>query len=115
VFVWIERAKKKSERFDFVLLDPPSYSSTKKRRFVAKTDYADLAAKAMALVEPGGVLVACANHRGIAKGRFRRLLHEAARAAGREVIQAKDVPTPPDFPVPYGGESHLKVVWVRLA
>jgi 23S rRNA (cytosine1962-C5)-methyltransferase len=115
VFVWIERAKKKSERFDLVLLDPPSYSSTKKRRFVAKTDYADLAAKAMALVEPGGVLVACANHRGIAKGRFRRLLHEAARAAGREVIQAKDVPTPPDFPVPYGGESHLKVVWVRLA
>jgi 23S rRNA (cytosine1962-C5)-methyltransferase len=114
VFAWLGRAKKRSERFDLVILDPPSYSSTKKRRFVAKTDYAGLAAEAMALVEPGGVLVACANHRGIARARFRRFLHEAARTAGREVIQAKDVPTPIDFPAPFGGESHLKVVWVRL-
>ncbi len=114
VFAWLGRAKKRSERFDLVVLDPPSYSSTKKRRFVAKTDYADLAAEAMALVESGGLLVACANHRGIAKARFRRLLHEAARAAGREVIQAKDLPSPSDFPAPLGGESHLKIVWVRL-
>jgi 23S rRNA (cytosine1962-C5)-methyltransferase len=115
VFAWLGRAKRRSDRFDLVILDPPSYSSTKKRRFVAKTDYADLAAEAMALVESGGVLVACANHRGIAKARFRKVLHEAARAAGREVVQAKDLPTPSDFPAPLGGESHLKVVWVRLA
>jgi 23S rRNA (cytosine1962-C5)-methyltransferase len=114
VFAWLGRAKKKTERFDLVILDPPSYSSTKKRRFVAKTDYAELAAEAMALVDTGGVLVACANHRGIVKARFRRLLHEAARAAGREVLQAKDLPIPSDFPAPLGGESHLKVVWVRL-
>jgi len=114
VFAWLGRARKRSDRFDLVILDPPSYSSTKKRRFVAKTDYMGLAAEAMALVDAGGVLVACANHRGIAWGKFRRLLHEAARAAGREVIQAKDLPPAFDFPAPLGAESHLKIVWVRL-
>ncbi len=113
-FAWLRRAGKGSERFDLVLLDPPSYSSTKKRRFVAKTDYAGLAAEAMALVAPGGVLLACANHRGISQGRFRKMLHDAARAAKREVIQAKDLGAPVDFPVAMGGESQLKAVWVRL-
>jgi len=113
-FAWIERARKKGERFDLVLLDPPSYSSTKKRRFVAKSDYAELAAEAMALVAPGGALFACVNHRGITRARFRKTLYDAARAAGREVVQAKDMPTPLDFPASLGGESHLKAVWMRL-
>jgi 23S rRNA (cytosine1962-C5)-methyltransferase len=114
VFAWIARARRKGETYDLVIVDPPSYSSTKKRRFVAKTDYTELAAEAMALVGRGGSLLACANHRGITKGRFRKMLHDAARSAGREVVQAKDLPTPSDFPVPPGGESHLKAVWVKL-
>jgi 23S rRNA (cytosine1962-C5)-methyltransferase len=114
VFAWLRRSGKAGERFDIVILDPPSYSSTKKRRFVAKTDYAELAAEAMALVDPGGVLVACANHRGITRSRFRKMLHDAARIAGRELVQAKDLPPPSDFPAPIGGEPHLKAVWARL-
>jgi 23S rRNA (cytosine1962-C5)-methyltransferase len=113
-FTWLRRAGKGSERFDLVVLDPPSYSSTKKRRFVAKTDYAELAAEAMSLVDAGGVLLACANHRGISQGRFRKMLHDAARIARRGVVQVKDLPAPVDFPAGIGGESHLKAVWVRL-
>ena len=114
VFAWVARAQKRGAVFDLVILDPPSYSSTKKRRFVAKTDYRDLAADVMRLVVPGGVLLACVNHRGIGRERFRKHLYEAARAAGREVLQAKDLPTPSDFPPPLGGDSHLKAVWMRL-
>jgi 23S rRNA (cytosine1962-C5)-methyltransferase len=115
VFSWVARTNKRGAVFDLVLLDPPSYSSTKKRRFVAKTDYKDLAADVMRIVAPQGVLLACVNHRGIGRERFRKHLYEAARAAGREVLQAKDLPTPSDFPPPLGGESHLKAVWMRLA
>jgi len=114
-FAWLRRAGRGKERFDLVILDPPSYSSTKKRRFVAKTDYAELAAEAMALIEPDGVLLACVNHRGISQGRFRKMLHDAARAAQRRVVQAKDLGMGADFPVAMGGESHLKAVWVTLA
>jgi 23S rRNA (cytosine1962-C5)-methyltransferase len=114
-FTWLERAKRRGERYDLVVCDPPTYSSTKKRRFVAKDDYVELAAAAMAIVAKGGVLLACVNHRGISKGRFRKILHDAARAAKRDIVQAKDLPVPSDFPAPMGGEPHVKSVWVRLS
>lgn len=114
-FAWLAQAAKLKQRFDLVLLDPPSYSSTKTGRFVGRSDYADLAALAMAVIAPGGVLLACSNHRQVQAARFRRFLHDAARQAGRTIVQAKDVPTPRDFPTPLGGESHLKSVWVTLA
>ena len=53
-FTWLTRAAKKGERHDLVLLDPPSYSSTKKRRFVADSDYAELASLAIGILRNGG-------------------------------------------------------------
>ncbi len=113
-FRWLARAATKKERFDLVLLDPPSYSSTKRRRFVASSDYAELAAAALAIVAPGGRLIACSNHRGIGHARFRKFLFEAARTAKVEVTQVKDLPDPSDFPVAPGEESHLKSVLATL-
>jgi 23S rRNA (cytosine1962-C5)-methyltransferase len=114
VFAWLRRARKAPERFDLVVLDPPSYSSTKKRRFVAKTDYAELAAEAMSVIDAGGALLACANHRGISRARFRKMIHDAARIAGRRLVSAKDLPSPGDHPAAIGGEPHLKAIWARL-
>src|SRR6202030_3605807 len=80
-FAWLASAARRRERHDLVILDPPSYSTTKKRRFVAESDYAELAAAALAIVRPGGKLLACVNHRGIAPSKFRRVLFDAARLA----------------------------------
>jgi len=113
-FRWLARAATKKERFDVVLLDPPSYSTTKRRRFSAASDYAELAAAALAIVAPGGRLLACSNHRGIARARFRKMLFEAGRRARVEIAQVKDLPDPSDYPVAVGGESHLKSVLVTL-
>jgi 23S rRNA (cytosine1962-C5)-methyltransferase len=112
---WMARAKAKRERFEVILLDPPSFSTTKQTKFSAESDYVGVAAQAIALLAPGGVLLACANHRGIFRAKFRRFLHEAARAAGREVVQLKDLPDPSDFPPPSGGESHLKSALMTVA
>jgi 23S rRNA (cytosine1962-C5)-methyltransferase len=114
-FSWISHAVRSGEHFDLVILDPPSYSTTKRGRFVAATDYADLAASAFELLAPRGKLLACTNHRGIPRSRFRRVLFEAARAAKREVKQMKDVPASPDYPVPPGGEPHTKSALVTVA
>jgi len=111
-FGWLARAARRGDRFDLVILDPPSYSSTKSRRFVADTDYADLAAQALALLNPGGRLLACTNHRGISPSRFRRILFDAGRAAACELSQVKDLPEPADYPVPSGGEPHMKAALV---
>ena len=113
-FSWLKRALKKPERYDLAILDPPSYSSTKRGRFVAETDYAELAAETMRVLGPGAELLACTNHRGIRTAKFRRVLFDAARLAQREVAQVKDLPPPSDYPAPVGAESHLKAVWVKL-
>lgn len=113
-FSWLKRALRKADRYDLAVLDPPSYSSTKRGRFVAETDYAELAAETLRVLGPGGELLACTNHRGIRTGKFRRVLFDAARLAEREVVQVKDLPPPSDYPAPVGAESHLKAVWVKL-
>jgi 23S rRNA (cytosine1962-C5)-methyltransferase len=108
----LQRVSRRDERFDLVVLDPPSYSSTKRGRFVAEDDYVRLAASAMAVLAGGGQILACTNHRGISRARLRRMLFDAGRAAKRDVSQVKDLPDAPDYPVPPGGEAHMKSVWV---
>ncbi|MGO8995531.1 MAG: class I SAM-dependent methyltransferase [Polyangiaceae bacterium] len=114
-FAWLAAAARRRERHDLVILDPPSYSTTKKHRFVAESDYADLAALAIAIIRPGGKLLACVNHRGISPAKFRRAIFDAGRAAKVELAQVKDLPTPGDFPLAPGESSHLKSVLATLA
>ena len=113
-FAWLVRMAKKGERFDLVIVDPPSYSTTKKRRFVAESDYDELVALAAAVVVPGGRILACCNHRGMARAKLRRLVHEGARAAKRAVVQLKDMPDSPEFPAPGGADPHMKSVLLTL-
>jgi 23S rRNA (cytosine1962-C5)-methyltransferase len=113
-FAWLARAARREDRFDLVVLDPPSYSSTKRGRFVADSDYGALAAAACAILAPGGRLLACTNHRGITASRFRKVLFDAGRRARRDIVQIKDFPEPPDFPVGSDGEPHMKSALVTL-
>ena len=112
---WLKSAVIKGDRFDLVLLDPPSFATTKKSRFSAEDDYRSTAAAALRVLAPGGRLLACTNHRGIPRIKFRRFLHEAARDADRTVTQLKDLPDPIDFPAEPGAEPHLKSVLVTLS
>jgi 23S rRNA (cytosine1962-C5)-methyltransferase len=114
VFGWLEGARARKERFDVIVLDPPSYSTTKGSRFSAESDYKRLAAATFAVLAPGGTLLACTNHRGILKGKFRRWLYESARDAGRELTKLRDLPEPEDFPPEPGTEPHLKSALATL-
>jgi 23S rRNA (cytosine1962-C5)-methyltransferase len=111
VFAWLAReARRKGERFDLAVVDPPSYSSTKKRRFVVESDYGELVAATAEVIAPGGRIVACCNHRGMARAKLRRLVHEGAKAAGREIAQLKDLPDAPDFPGTGRRDPHMKAM-----
>lgn len=113
-FRWLAKAARKNETFDLVILDPPSYSTTKARRFVASSDYTELAVLCLAILAPGGRLLACTNHRGINRTKFRRALADAARQSNLPARQIKDLSDPHDFPPPLGGEPHLKSVLLTL-
>ena len=115
VFSWLTRAATKKDRFDLIIVDPPSYSSTKKRRFVAESDYDDLVALAARVLAPHGKLVACCNHRGLLRGKLRRFVAQGMKTVGLELAQLKDLPDAPDFPAPAGREPHMKSLLATLA
>jgi 23S rRNA (cytosine1962-C5)-methyltransferase len=114
-FTWLARAARKDERFDLVICDPPSYSSTKKRRFVAESDYDDLVALAGALLAPGGRLLASVNHRGLSRSKLRRMVGQGLRAAGREPLQIKDLAPAPEHPPAPGHDPYMKAVLATVA
>lgn len=114
-FTWLARAVKKDERFDLIVCDPPSYSSTKKRRFVAESDYDELVALAGALLAPGGRLLASLNHRGVSRSKLRRMVGQGLRSAGKEPIQIKDLPAASDHPPPPGRDPYMKAVLATIA
>ncbi|MDI1446338.1 class I SAM-dependent methyltransferase [Polyangium sp. 6x1] len=111
---WLEKSAAKEGPFGLVILDPPSFATTKQTRFSAESDYKKLAASAIRVLSPGGHLLACTNHKGITHAKFKRVLQDAARDAGRGAAQVKEWPEPEDFPPEPGGEAHLKTVLVTL-
>lgn len=115
VFRWLAQAKKRGERFDLVVLDPPSYSTTKTSRFSSEKDYRELARSVLPLLRNGGRLLACSNHRGMSRGKFRKHLFDAAKDEGRAVSSLRDLPEPLDFPPPIGGACHLKCALLTLS
>lgn len=113
--VYMQKAARRNERFDLIVLDPPSFATTRTSRFSAESDYRKVAALALRLLAPGGRMLACTNSRKIPRAKFRRFLHEAVREAGHVAVQVKDLPDPVDFPAPFGVESHLKSALVTVA
>ena len=114
-FSWLARTAKKGEKFDVVVVDPPSYSSTKKRRFVAEDDYDELVTQAVAVLAKNGKLLLCCNHRGLTRTKFRKLVAKGVRETKRELVQLKDLPDPEDFPSPLGRDAYMKSVLVTVS
>lgn len=111
---WLARAARRAEQFDLVVLDPPSFSTTRRSRFSAAQGYTELATAALRCTAPRGKLLACTNHRGIGHEAFARALRAAAAQAERPLRAVRRLADPTDFPPPPGAECHLKAVLVEL-
>ena len=79
VFEVLRRFASDGRRFDVIVADPPTFSSSKTSgSFNVKDDYRSLARASLRTLVPGGLLVAATNFRGIDTDAFLRLLHDAA-------------------------------------
>lgn len=111
---WLARARRGGQRFALVVLDPPSFGTGASRAFSMARDYRALAADALALLEPGGRLLAVTNHRKTTRERLRKLLREAAGDAGRRIRQLKDLASALDCPPAWTDELPSKSVLVTV-
>ena len=106
VFDWLRRFGRAGQRFDLVILDPPSYATTRQTRFTVERDYADLVQLAAPVVGPGGALLACANSRGLSE---RGLMAQIRRGLGDRPHSLGPVLGPPVLDFPPGGEEGTRL------
>lgn len=109
----LPRLHKRGERFDLVVLDPPSYASTKRGRFSVERDYPELAKLAFDLLAEGGALLACLNHHKLTEHDLREALQLAASRSKRAIRTLEFAAIPPDHAPAPGRVAHLKSAWIR--
>ena len=115
-FDWLGRFARREQRWDVVILDPPTFSTAKKGRvFQATRDYEELAALAMPLVASGGRLLCSTNQRTLDPEQFESSIRAAARRCGR-VMESLEFETAPfDFRLGPKERPYLKTFWAELA
>jgi len=115
VFEWFKLLAKRGRQWDFVIVDPPTFSTTKAgRAFQAERDYAELATQAVALVAKGGTLFCSTNQRTLAPGKFAAMMEQAAQNCGRNVRAIIPQTLPFDFRLAEGEQAYLKTLWADL-
>ncbi|CAB9520627.1 large subunit methyltransferase I [Seminavis robusta] len=113
-FDWLAKLEKRGEKYDIVILDPPSASvgGKKKKRWSIKKDMPELVALAAKVVKKGGLLLTTTNSASLSPVKFARLCRRGLEDAGLgssaklERIQ----PMPHDFPS-VGAQPVKNLVW----
>lgn len=103
-FIELEKLARSRRRFDIILMDPPSFSTTRDSRFTTSGGTAELIQRALALLPAGGLLITSSNHQKLDLADYLKELRRGALAAGRELRviatagQGGDFPYPVTFP-----------------
>lgn len=111
---YLERAVKKDNRFDMIILDPPSFARYEGKAFSVKKDMPLLVKSAMRVLNPGGILLAATNYSLMSHDDIVDMIHDAAGT--REIARTDRSGQDDDF-VGSGlmPESYLATVLAEVA
>ncbi|MGA7826936.1 MAG: class I SAM-dependent rRNA methyltransferase [Geobacteraceae bacterium] len=94
----------RKKRYDIILMDPPSFSTTGKSRFTTRGGTSELVSAALPLLSDGGLLITSSNHQKLDVADYLKELRRGALKAGCELRvislsgQSEDFPYPVTFP-----------------
>lgn len=99
MFDYLRAAQKRNEKFDFVILDPPSFSRSRKAIAEARRGYKEIHLRAFKVLQSGGQLATfCCSHH-VSQTMFMQFILDAARDA-RVILRREAVfGAAPDHPV----------------
>lgn len=109
-FAVLETLVARRERFDVVVVDPPSFASRRASVPAALRAYERLAGLAVRLVEPGGTLVHASCSSRVGADQLEVVVRRAARAAGRRLDELVRTGHPLDHPIGFPEGAYLKAV-----
>ena len=110
----MERFGRNGERFDVVVVDPPSFAQRQLNVPRALTAYGRLTTQAVRLLRPGGVLVQCSCSSRVTAEQFHTTVARAAAQAGRPLDEIRRTGHDVDHPVTFPEGSYLKAVFARV-
>ncbi len=114
-FTMLERYHRMGQRFQLIILDPPSFARQKSSMHVALRAYTRLNALAMGCIEPGGLLISASCTSQVSPEQFRGMLADAASQSEMRLQIIHEAGQPVDHPVPVGFPEgrYLKFVVAR--
>ena len=111
-FKWIES---EAEKFDLIVLDPPSLARRAAEREGAIRVYERVNAQGIARLARDGILVAgsCSAH--VLATDFFDAVRRAALKSGRKFTELKTLQHPPDHPAGFKEAEYLKAIYLKFA
>ena len=103
VFDYLRQLHEKREKpHDFILLDPPAFTKSRKTVGNAANGYREINSLAMRILPRGGYLATCSCSHFMRDDLFRKMLTECARDVGVRLRQIEARAQAPDHPVLWG-------------
>lgn len=111
---FLDRARRKGETWDRVVLDPPAFAHGPEGALSTKKSYGALVSGCLRVLAPGGWLVAVLNQGVVSPRDFHGMIADGGRRAGRPLQLLHEAHQGPDFPslVSFPEGRYLKAgVW----
>ena len=105
VFDLLPVLEKEPPRYDFIILDPPAFTKSRKTVANAITGYKEINYRAMRLLPRGGYLATCSCSHFATEDKFIAMLQDAARDAGVQLRQIEARQQSCDHPILWGVEE----------
>ena len=105
---------KRDEKFDIVILDPPSFASNQAAVPRALAAYARLTRLGLAVVKPGGTLIQASCSSRVTTDEFVSTVLSAAASAGVDVHETRRTGHAVDHPIGFEYGAYLKAVYLTV-
>jgi 23S rRNA (cytosine1962-C5)-methyltransferase len=113
-FAVLRQLAARDERYDLVILDPPSFAHNAAGVAGALRAYHRLTEAGVALVRPGGVLVQCSCSSRVGSEELATAMRDAAANARVELHEIRRTGHPIDHPIGFEQGAYLKAVYARV-
>ena len=104
----------RKERFDVVIVDPPSFAKAANERSQALKSYSKLAVRAVHLLKKCGLLVFASCSSRVRADELFEAVHRAASGEGRPLHELERRSEAPDHPADFKESHYLKCMYARL-
>ncbi len=98
-WTFLEQARKRGDRYDVVILDPPKLAKSRTQLDAALRGYHGLNSLALDVLEPGGLLATCSCSGLVQRMDFETVLAEAALSTNRPLRIIESRGAAPDHPI----------------